>query len=61
MVSEATDPMALATACADVMWKSDHASRSLGMVLGSVTPCRSRLSMVVRPDMVNGHNLCQAA
>lgn len=37
---------------------SDRASRSLGMVLESVTPGRARLSMVVRPDMVNGHDLC---
>jgi acyl-CoA thioesterase len=58
VVSEAADPAALATACAEVMWASDRASQSLGMVLESVTPGRARLSMVVRPDMVNGHDLC---
>jgi acyl-CoA thioesterase len=58
VVREAADPAALATACAEVMWASDRASQSLGMVLESVTPGRARLSMVVRPDMVNGHDLC---
>lgn len=58
MVSEAVDPAALAAACAEVMWASDRASQSLGMELESVTPGRARLSMVVRPDMVNGHDLC---
>ena len=58
MVSEAADPLALATACADAMWRSDLASRSLGMELESVTPGHARLSMRVRPDMANGHGLC---
>ncbi len=58
MVSEPTDPAALARACADVMWASDQASQALGMVLESVTPGGARLSMIVRPDMVNGHDLC---
>ena len=58
MVTEPTDPAALARACADVMWASDRASQALGMVLESVTPGGARLSMIVRPDMVNGHDLC---
>ena len=58
MVSEPTDPAALARACAEVMWASDRASQALGMVLESVTPGGARLSMIVRPDMVNGHDLC---
>ena len=58
MVSEPTDPAALARACAEVMWASDRASQALGMVLESVTPGGARLSMTVRPDMVNGHDLC---
>jgi acyl-CoA thioesterase len=58
MVSEPTDPAALARACAEVMWASDRASQALGMVLESVTPGGARLSMTVRPDMVNGYDLC---
>jgi acyl-CoA thioesterase len=40
------------------MWAADAASRSLGMELVDVGPGRARVSMVVRPDMVNGHDLC---
>lgn len=47
-----------ALAAAAVMWADDEASRSLGMSLDSVTPGRARLSMTVRPDMVNGHAIC---
>jgi acyl-CoA thioesterase len=58
VVSEVTDASQLAAACAAAMWSGDRASQSLGMVLESVTPGRARLSMTVRPDMVNGHGLC---
>ncbi len=51
-------PDELARACADAMWAEDHASRGLGMVLEAVTAGTSRLSMVVRPDMVNGLGMC---
>ena len=40
------------------MWAADAASRALGMELVEVGPGRARVSMVVRPDMVNGHDLC---
>ncbi len=40
------------------MWAADAASRALGMDLVEVAPGRARVSMVVRPDMVNGHDLC---
>jgi acyl-CoA thioesterase len=58
VVNEVTDASQLAAACAAAMWSGDRASQSLGMVLESVTPGRARLSMTVRPDMVNGHGLC---
>ena len=58
MVTEPTGPAALARACADAMWAADHASQALGMVLESVAPGQARLSMTVRSDMVNGHDLC---
>ncbi|WP_109509622.1 hydroxyphenylacetyl-CoA thioesterase PaaI [Nocardioides speluncae] len=53
-----TDPDQLARACAEAMWAGDQASKALGMVLEEVAPGRARLSMVVRADMVNGHDLC---
>ena len=40
------------------MWAEDAASAMLGMQVGDVGPGRARVSMVVRPDMVNGHDLC---
>ena len=43
---------------ARAMWAADAASAALGMELVEVGPGRARVSMVVRPDMVNGHDLC---
>ncbi len=40
------------------MWAADAASAALGMRLEEVRPGTARVSMVVRPDMVNGHDLC---
>lgn len=58
MVSAAGDPAALARLCADVMWASDSASKTLGMILDDVGPGYARVSMKVGPDMVNGHDVC---
>ena len=62
MTSEPTSPvdpaLALARRCAAAMWADDQASRRLGMQLLDVAPGRSRLSMTVRDDMVNGHGSC---
>jgi acyl-CoA thioesterase len=40
------------------MWAADAASAALGMRLDDVGTGTARVSMVVRPDMVNGHDLC---
>lgn len=40
------------------MWRADVASRQLGMQLESVGPGTAVVSMTVRPDMVNGHDIC---
>ena len=40
------------------MWAADAASAALGMRLDDAGPGTARVSMVVRPDMVNGHDLC---
>ena len=40
------------------MWAADAASSMLGMQLLEVGGGSARVSMVVRPDMVNGHDLC---
>jgi acyl-CoA thioesterase len=39
------------------MWASDRASRGLQMSLDDVGPGRASLSMTVREDMVNGHEI----
>ena len=51
-------PDEIARACADTLMKNDRASTGLGIVLEAVGPGWARMSMPVRPDMVNGHGLC---
>jgi acyl-CoA thioesterase len=57
MAAAMTDQQ-IAENSAAVMWADDNASRGLGMTLASVAPGEARLSMVVKPEMVNGHGLC---
>jgi acyl-CoA thioesterase len=40
------------------MWDADAASAMLGMEIEHLGNGEARVSMVVRPDMVNGHDLC---
>jgi acyl-CoA thioesterase len=53
-----SDADSLARRCAEAMWDGDAASRGLGMTIDHVGAGQSRLSMVVRADMVNGLGLC---
>jgi acyl-CoA thioesterase len=46
------------TEIARLMWAADTASRSLGMELIEVDLGRAVLRMEVRPDMVNGLDVC---
>ncbi len=48
----------LARRRADVMWAGDAASRMLGMSVVAVRPGSATVSMTVRPDMINGWDLC---
>lgn len=48
------DPLGPARA----MWAADAASAALGMRLDDLGPGQARVSMEVRRDMVNGHDLC---
>ena len=52
------DPQQVAEAVRDAMWKDDHASQALGMEVLTIGPGRASLRMVVRPDMLNGHQIC---
>jgi len=49
--------MEIARRSADAMWADDRASRALGMDLVSVEPGRATLTMTLREDMVNGHDI----
>jgi acyl-CoA thioesterase len=51
-------PQQRAEKCAALMFEADVASPGLGMTLDAVGPGTARMSMVVRPDMLNGHKIC---
>lgn len=51
-------PDELARACAEAMWREDKATQHLGMKIEDIGPGRSRMSMVVRDYMTNGHKIC---
>jgi acyl-CoA thioesterase len=48
----------LAERAARTLFERDRASQALGMRLVEVRPGRARVVMTVRPDMVNGHDVC---
>jgi len=51
-------PQQIAEATRDAMWANDRASKALGMQVLAVGPGTATLSMTVREDMLNGHDLC---
>ncbi|THH36590.1 hydroxyphenylacetyl-CoA thioesterase PaaI [Aliishimia ponticola] len=48
-------PQERAERSAATMLGNDPASQGLGMQIEAIAPGRATLSMIVRPDMVNGH------
>jgi len=52
------DPQTLAERVRDGMYANDHAARGLGMVVQAIGPGTATLTMTVRQDMVNGHDIC---
>lgn len=50
-------PDEVALRSAEAMWADDRASSALGMELRVVTPGRAVVTMRVRDDMVNGHDI----
>ncbi len=48
----------IAKAAGDAMWADDRATQGMGMTLVSVTAGRAEITMPVREDMVNGHQIC---
>lgn len=55
MMDEAKD---LARRVADELYGRDVAARHLGIVIDDVGPGHAALSMIVRPEMLNGHAIC---
>jgi len=54
----ALDSQQLAEAAAAAMWADDDCSEALGMEIVHIAPGEARITMSVRKDMVNGHNIC---
>jgi acyl-CoA thioesterase len=48
----------VAEATRDAMWANDRASKALGMRVVAVGPGTATVTMIVRDDMLNGHDLC---
>ena len=40
------------------MWRNDRASKALGMQVLRVAPGAAAITMTVRDDMLNGHDIC---
>ena len=53
-----SNAQAIAEAVRDRMFAEDAASRGLGMQVEAVSPGYSKMSMTVRPDMLNGFKTC---
>ena len=52
------DLQALAELAGKTMYENDPASQALGRVLAEIRPGYARMTMTVRPDMLNGHRTC---
>ena len=48
----------IAVAVGDGMYTRDYAAQALGIKLLDIRPGYARMEMLVRPDMVNGHDIC---
>jgi acyl-CoA thioesterase len=48
----------LAERAVGALYGQDAASQALGIRIAEIRPDFIRATMVVRPDMVNGHDLC---
>ena len=51
-------PQRVAEATRDAMWRDDRASQALGMQVLAVGPGTATVTMTVREDMLNGHDIC---
>ena len=57
-VLASADALGRARSAVQSMYRTDRASQNLGLEILDVAPGSVRVSMTVRPEMVNGHGLC---
>ncbi len=59
-MTDTSDPaaLALATACAEALWRSDAATRQLGMTYTVLQPGAVDMTVQITTDMTNGHGTC---
>ena len=57
-MNEVTQPQPSPQEVAGAMYSRDHAARALGIQIIAVSLGSATTSMIVRQDMVNGHNIC---
>lgn len=57
-MTDYSDPQALALAAAADMYERDHATQALGIEIVDIQPGAARMQMLVRKDMLNGHQTC---
>ncbi len=57
-IQKQADAQALADTTAKVMFARDEASKTLGMSIVKMKPGYAKLTMKIRPDMLNGHKTC---
>lgn len=53
-----SEPQQIAERASERMHSDDIASQNLGITPISVSPGQTKMSMLVRPDMLNGHQVC---
>jgi acyl-CoA thioesterase len=56
--AEAPTPQQVAEYVRDRMLSNDRATRWLGMTVAEIAPGRAVLTMTVRDEMLNGHDIC---
>lgn len=57
-MNNAPDPLDTARAVVQAMYPRDRAAQLLGIRIVDIGPGHARAHMKVRPDMVNGHDIC---
>jgi acyl-CoA thioesterase len=55
--AEQSAEQSIAEACAAAMYERDYAAQAMGIELVEIRPAYARMTMAVRKDMVNGHDI----